>query len=249
MAIRYTKKDEINLKKLVRNYNNKINRLNKKGFDTNFIPQKLKLKDERKLIKSGERIDFKDRIKYYESFLKRGSENLVKSNRGLVLPKYEIDQVNIMLKKINRIRRKTKKLYKEEPLTDRNKNINQANKSLLKNLSINELKDKKFSFKNKSKKDYEKFKKSLAEYYETQEERNKKYRDNYYKALENVFSEDQSNKIKNVLDKLETDVIINKYYTDINMDIDFVYEPSEQNLLFKETLNAWKKELKKHKSK
>lgn len=249
MAIRYTKKDEIKLKKLVRNYNNKINRLNKKGLDANYIPSKLKLKNERELIKNGERIDFNERIKYYESFLKRGSEKLVKSNRGLVLPKYEIDQVNIMLKKINRNRRKRKKAYENEPLTDRNKKINQANKEMLKNLSVNELKDKKFNFKNKSKKDYEKFKNSLSEYYQTQEERNKLYRENYYKAINTVFNIDQSEKIIKVLDELSTDTIVDKYYNDINMDIDFVYEPSELSLIYKDTLNAWKKELKKSKRK
>lgn len=237
--MRYSKKDEEKLKKKVRNYNAKINRLKKKGYDENLLPQKKKLKEEREKAKHGERKDFNNLLKSVNSFLSRGSEELVKTKRGLQLPKFKIAEIKTKLRKVNNERKKQREKYKSIEITDRNKTgvqgmINERS------MNINKLEDKHFNFKNMSKKDFEYFEKTLNNEVNTKlDEKNRRYRENYYKAMEKAFSKEQFENLKNVVDKISTDKLVEKYYTDVNMDIDYYYDETEQEIKYEEILNAW----------
>lgn len=237
--MRYSKKDEETLKKKVRNYNAKINRLKKKGYNENLLPQKKKLKEEREKAKQGERKDFNSLLKSVDTFLNRGSEEIVKSTRGLQLPKFRLSEIKAKLRKVNNERKKQREKYENIEITDRNKTgvqgmINERS------MNINKLEDKHFNFKNMSKKDFTYFEKTLNNELETKlEKKNRIYRENFYKAMENNYNENQYEKLKKVIDNISTDILVEKYYTDLNMDLDFHYDESEQQIKYEETLNAW----------
>jgi hypothetical protein len=243
MSMRWRKKDESTLRKKVKNYNSKINRLKKKGYDETLLPEKLNFKELRENL--NDRRLFNNQVKIMDAMTKRGSEQTVKSDRGLVLPKFTIEEVKIKLSDINRERRKRKKEYEGKGFTDRNKKI--PNTEQVKNsMNTKELKNKYFKFKNKSKNDFEMFKRTLNEYGDTVGQRNKDYRRNYYYSIFSNYTKEQSADIINVLEQLDNNTLVDKYYTDRNMDIKYNYEKSNNDKRFKVLKDAWKSVVKEN---
>lgn len=242
MSIRYTKKDEAKLKKKVRNYNAKIIRLRNKGYNENLLPQKLNLKEEREKLKNGDRKQFNNEFKIYGFFTDRNSEKTRKSDRGAILPLFREKTIEFKRKEINKQRKQKMDYYENMPITDRNKPIENGNRP--RDIELYKLKEKKFNFKNMSMKELEFYERTLKEYNENIGKKNNLYRSNYYKSLENNLTPEQYKEITKVLDKIGTQQIIDKYYTDVNMTIEFPYEPIEQELKYNEIIESWNSVLK-----
>jgi len=237
--IRWLKKDEQLLKKKVRNNNAKIKRLMDKNYNIDMLPEKLSLKTEREKAKQGTRKQFKEQVKLVDEVLKRGSEDIaVKSDRGLSIPKFKFNQIEIKRKAINRERKKEKLKYEKEHPTDRNKPLG-GTVGDYRDMNVNKLKPKVFNWEHMSKKDFQMFNRTLYEYGESKNEKDEKYRANFYKAMENHLSEEQFSNLKKILDLVPTDKLINKYFTDINMGIKFAYEPLEQQAIYEESIDSW----------
>lgn len=248
MTIRWRKKDEILLRKKIRNYNAKIDRLRKNNnFQNNLLPEKLKYKDVKNNI--NERRDFKTQLSLINALTKRGSEKIYKSTRGLQVPQFEIKQNKIKEREINRKRDIQIKRYKEMGITDRNKSLGFDTEDTA--MHLNDLiRHKKYNYKNKSKNEYEAYKNSLKEYNITIEQLNERYRENLYKSIESGqsgYTPEQIEKLKSLLDKIDTQTIVDKYYTDINMNITFNYELSENEGKFETYFDAWVEVLNQNK--
>lgn len=245
-SIKWRKKDEISLKKKVKSYNSKIARELKKGTSTELLPEKVSFKELKKKVAT--RKDFNREMDLLDDFTTRYAMNVTKTSRGGLVPNWLRKQTETKVKEINKRRAEQRKIYENTEVTDRNKPLGvQAKEFKEKNLA--QFNPKKVNFDNMSRKDIEAFKKGLIEYDITKQQKDNLYRENLYKSIENTYSEEQARKLKNILDKLDTDTIVGKYYTDINMDIDFNYDPNEANLRYGELFNAWSDVLKTHKKK
>lgn len=91
MAIRYDKKLENELSRIINNYNRKIARLNNKNAE--FVPEKI---SKRKLKETySTRKELRQEINRLKRFTKRGSEEIITTKKGLKLSKWEIENIKI----------------------------------------------------------------------------------------------------------------------------------------------------------
>lgn len=235
--IKWRKKDEELLKKKLANYMSKRRRVEKKGnIPTELLPERKTYKQLKKEITTREQ--FNTEISLLDSFLARHSTNSFKTNRGAVIPYYLKHQTEIKLEVINKQRRQQKREYGNMSATDRNKRMGKLAKNV-KELNVSHIREKKFNFKNMSRKELQMFMVSVQAYKTTVDEKNEMYRANYYEALDEELTPEQSEEIKKILSKMPTKTLIYKFYTDLNLDIDFVYSLTEQEQKFEILRDAW----------
>ena len=86
--IRYDKKLNQEIRKTVRNFNQKIARLDKLDNANIKLPEKVSVKDFKKGYTS--RRELRRKLNYLKMFSKRGAENLVDSTQGLNVSQYEM---------------------------------------------------------------------------------------------------------------------------------------------------------------
>lgn len=240
MSIRWRKKDTLELQRLVRNYNAKITRLAKKGYDAELLPDRLKFKDLKKKIET--RQDFNTEVKVMRVFTARYSENVNKMERGALIPTFALKQAQIKIDTINRKRREQRKKIENMQVTDRNKKLGVKVKEYVDG-GLEQMQDRNFNPKNMSKKDFAIFQKTLWEYNKTIEEKNSNYRDNLYKSFETVFKDtlgdDYVKDLYKILDNISTEDIIYKYYTDLNMNIQFSYDEVDLEMRYNIIRDSW----------
>lgn len=113
MAIRYSKKTNERIDKLVRNYNAKINRLARSGSDI-ALPRKLSREAVVALKNSvSNRADLNRRLADLSSFTARGGEKLI-SVKGTTLPKYQYETITRYKRLLSRRINAKIKFYTEE---------------------------------------------------------------------------------------------------------------------------------------
>lgn len=89
MAFQYTEAESKRLQKAITNYNNKVNRLMKANHP--YLPPKASSKEVKQKITN--RWGYNRELKYLEKFTTRGSENLVTTEGGATLTKYEYEML------------------------------------------------------------------------------------------------------------------------------------------------------------
>ena len=94
--IRYDKKLNNEIAKTIRNFNNKIRRLEKLGRDLD-LPEKVTRKDLTST--SYTRKELKRKLERLKSFSKRGAEESIKLDSGLMISKYEYENLKKDLKR------------------------------------------------------------------------------------------------------------------------------------------------------
>ena len=94
--IRYDKKLNNEIAKTIRNFNNKIRRLEKLGRDLD-LPEKVTRKDL--TSSSYTRKELKRKLERLKSFSKRGAEESIKLDSGLMISKYEYENLKKDLKR------------------------------------------------------------------------------------------------------------------------------------------------------
>ena len=238
--IRWKKNEKTDLQKLVTSYNSKIKRLANKGYKDAPLPKKESFKQIRDNIVT--RKDLENQIELLKSFTARYATNVAeKGSRGAIVPYYVKHQTEIKLEIVNEKRAIQRKLYVNKPVTDRNEPIDPKNRFEDENLS--HLEPRQVNFKNMSKKDLELTIESLSNYDVSIEEKNEHYRKNFYKSLKNTLLPEDLDKVIEIIDKVSTDKLVEKLYTDINMKIGFHYEPSEYKALVETIIDSWTKVL------
>lgn len=234
--IKWREKDIKKLKNKVKSFNSKISRELTKGTDNSILPKKVSFKELKKRIITRE--DYNREFDLLDDFTNRYALKVEKTNRGGKVPLWLKRQTNTKLKEINKRRKEQMKIYESLPLTDRNKPIDKQTQ-FYRDSNLNQFKPKTVNWENKSTKDIEKFIEGLKEYEITKEQKDKLYRENYYTSIRENYSPSQAEEIIKILDDIETDVLVNKYYTDLNLNIDFNYEESDRNIRFNELIKAW----------
>nr|DAX02392.1 MAG TPA: terminal protein [Caudoviricetes sp.] len=111
--IRWRKSDNETLKRLVKNFNAKIDYHEKKN-PSNHMPDKIKLRDIKNSIAS--RNDFNRIVKDLEKFSKRGMETVVENEHGQKATIWEIETTKKNVQRLNRQRAKEQKQIDERPV-------------------------------------------------------------------------------------------------------------------------------------
>ena len=100
--IRIRKQDKDKVKKTVRNFNAKIDRIVKKNpLLKNIVPNKI---TQAELLNINNRRDFNNKLRSYNRFLKRGAQEIIKNDRGTATTKWQYNEALINIRTINRQR-------------------------------------------------------------------------------------------------------------------------------------------------
>lgn len=242
--IRWRESDNAELKRTIKNFNAKIERLKKKNPDADFLPDKISMKELKSNIKT--RKDFNKEIKSFQRFSQRGAENVVTSSRGAKATAWELNEFSRKQKAVNRERKKELDTINEKEMKSRGKKIG-VKRAEMGTIRENSLKPSKKKFKNKSAKEWEKAKKTINKLLDDDQRENQKekYRENYIKALETAgMSDILIEKVKSVsLDKfLETT------YLDTEGNIDFVYSEAERKQKEDALIDTWDKAIEEERN-
>lgn len=108
MAIRYDKKLNQEINRTIKNFNQKIARLEKQ--ERELLPSKISKKELKESVYT--RRELQRRLKELQRFSKRGAEDIIETKGGVKLTKYELDKIKRDRARIKRnlsreIRRKT----------------------------------------------------------------------------------------------------------------------------------------------
>lgn len=243
--MRWSKKDKTKLQSSINASNAKRKRLIAQGYDESLLPPHKTLKSTMEKI-GNQRKYFNDEIKINKAFTKRGSEEIERNKAHTKIPKYLKEVLEIQTKRINEVRKQERDYFKSLRKTDRNKVLEK-----FANVGIDEQLAQLNPIHNKldwvTPKILQSIKKNRENYTESIKEKQLNYVENYYLALMNEYGPRWSREIMEVMDKLDLEEIIEKRYTDINMDVNFIYSDSEIAIKAEETLKAWKRQLRKRK--
>lgn len=233
--IKWRKADETKLSRTVGKFNAKRTRLIKMVPELeDILPKKMSVKDLRDAIST--RNDFNKTISRLERFLMKGAEDMVTTEGGVRTTKYQIKELQIQQRTINQYRAAQRK---EANVSTEKGTMGSINKMNLRPLTrdVNKIKQEMWKSIVNS---YEK--QSMDTYYK---QRDVKYKDNYLKALKNRFGNALKEDIKEI-EEMKPEDVITMYYYDPNLQIDFVYDPEEEENMvrwFHETFQDYRNTL------
>lgn len=230
--IRWSESDSQELSRVVRNFNAKVRRLEKKfeGYSDVVLPERVTMKEMRELI--GTRRDLNREIKSLQDFTKRGSEQLIraKTDDTIYLTKWQNDELIRRARRINKERDRRRKELESKELINQGEGLGytrgdigmgKAEAIQLRPTSPVTPKMRKEDFRFKMKH----FRReSQSDYWR---KRDLLMRDNYIKALLNNFN---SKDIKPLIEKIQNMDV--EKFKDIVMsdpqDFDTLYIPSDE---------------------
>lgn len=214
--IKWRKSDEQELAKAVRKFNAKRTRLiNKFPEMEDFLPERLSVKDIKGDITT--RNEFKNQIKSIERFMRKGAEKPIITETGIKTTAYEKKEVGIKVRAINV--RKAHERKKADVSTE---------KGTMGTIRANNLLPKKYDIDKIKKSDWKKFKESVEKQNKDSytDERYDRYKENYLKGLDNAFGA-RATRLKQMIEKIPPDVLVQMYYDEPILQIDFIYDPIE----------------------
>lgn len=214
--IKWRDSDRKALATAVRKFNTKRTKLLKQVPELEaFLPKKASVKEIKVSVQT--RRDFNNELKSLERFLAKGAEKPIVTKEGVKTTQYQKRELLIKVNAINARRRA--ELKKAAPSTEKGTmGTIRENNLLPKNADINKVK-----------------KSDWAKYVESVEKQSKdsysddrivRYKENYLKGLENAFGE-SGNHIKQLASQLSGDVLMDMYYNDPVLQLDFIYDPLE----------------------
>jgi hypothetical protein len=209
--IRWTNKDNENLRKSVKNFNAKVERAIKKNPDLiNYLPKKLSVKELRNEIQT--RADLNRKLNSVKKFAKKDAEKLVTTETGFKITKYELNEYknNVRILNItNAIKRKDLGLSAEKGTSRQVKELNIDKRKPKVGTSLDEFRIISDSIAKKL--DSKLKQKQLSD-----------YRKNYIKAIEE--SGINSDQIKNMIKNLSDEKLFQLTSSNPKLIIDFYYD-------------------------
>lgn len=219
--IKWRENDVKLLSQRVRVFNSKRSRLIKQVPELeDILPKKANVAELKGKIYS--RNDYKKIINSLNRFMKPDATKIVVTKEGVRTTKYQVNEIAINIRSINAKRASLRK---------------QANVSTYKGtmgtIGKNNLNPKKNNYNNISKGNWEDYIESLDKqifdsYYLNKDEQ---YKSNLKKGIENVFGNQPE--IQKIIDKANAKELVNLYYNDPTLNLDFVYGPEEEEVRLK----------------
>lgn len=202
------------LRKLVRNYNNKINRVKiNKPEISDIQPEKKSIRTVLKDINS--LADYNRIVNDLKNYTKKGSENPYITEQNVVITNYEKNRIDRIFARINRERKKEIETY----------NLKDGFGMGLPTAS--DLAPKANLIESIKYKDWDKFVQGIERnrYNMNISQRAVFYKNNMLKAIENVFGKGE---LYSKVNQLSGTDLVSLYYKIPYFNIDFIYEPQEQ---------------------
>ena len=224
--IKWREEDVDLLRKEIRNFNRKIDRLMKSGTPEvrSALPPKMSMKTAKAAISS--RSDFNRQIKQIKRFTERGSEEMIKTKGGVKAPKFEIKELEARVRLINAQRKAAR---------ERIGAIDQGNKPLMGRIRDQSYMPKKAVGKVKPE-DWEQYKRSVMKQSAKDYKSNMDaaYKDNYFKMLDNLFTDDDDaadlQEMKDIIDSMTTEDFIDQSLNDDVLYIQFYRDPIQREV-------------------
>ena len=215
--IRWREQDVDLLRREIRNYNRKIDRLMKTGAPEvkAALPPKMSLKTARSQIKT--RSEFNATIKSIKRLTARGSEQLIKTRGGVTAPKFEIKEIEARVRSINaRRKQQLSRLGTIEP----------GNIPMMGRIREANLQPKKPVGKIRPE-DWEEYKRSVLKQSDKlySQRMAAQYKANYLKGLEELFSTEEITDIRKKIDKYTDEEFVEMSLSDDVLYVQFYSDP------------------------
>jgi hypothetical protein len=243
-VIRWGKNDTESITNTIKKFNAKIYRERRKHPETKeLLPDTIKKADKQKMIeelKQMPRSEFKKTIKSLDRFNKKGAEQIITSETGNKVTKWEKNEVSIMTGTLNRQRARMRKEVENMEATSRGERLGMK-RGEMGSERMNALKPKKFNFnKIKGGKEWELFKEGLKRQTisTAKDIKREQYKRNYITSAEMVFGEHGRDLI-NMLEEIPAELIEEKYYSEQEATIEFQYSPEEMQIKLDIVTKIW----------
>lgn len=229
--IRWRQKDIQEAKRVAKNFNAKINRVNKQHPElSRFQPEKISYTELRSRIATRE--DYNRILNMYKRYSERGVERAIVSERGARISKWAYNEAQLLTETINRSRAQKRKQYKDLPQAQRARAYENEN-----------LLPKNFNFNNMSQASFERFfrtaqAQAMVLY---DDERNQIFYENYINAFIGTYG--RTPEVEALLErfrKLRRKVFYQATITEPDLQIDFIYPNESDNFDRKmRIINKW----------
>ena len=213
--IRWRQKDIQEAKRVAKNFNAKINRVNKQHPElSRFQPEKISYTELRSRIATRE--DYNRIIDMYKRYSKRGAEKAIVSDRGARVSEWAYNEAQLLTETINRSRAQRRRQYKD--LTQAQRARAYENENLL---------PKYFNFENMSQKAFNRFfrtaqAQAMALY---EDSRYQQFYENYINAfIETYGNTPDTRELIDRLRKLSRKDFYRATVAEPVLQIDFVYD-------------------------
>lgn len=171
-------------------------------------------------------------IKKMSKFLDRKTDPSLTNLKGAELKRSVVKQAKKEIDRINQLKQAEREKYANEPFLDRGKQtgLTIAERGMFGDNRYTELKPLKFNphrFRdNKELKQWLGLKKKIYKG-DFIKRKNELYRDNYMKALINVFGKSETKALRREIMNMDLDAFTKKYYQENLADINFIYDFQE----------------------
>lgn len=233
MAIRYDKKLDQEINRTIKNFNQKIARLEKQ--EKELLPSKITKKDLKSSVYT--RTELQRKLKELQRFSKRGAEDIITTRGGIRLTKYELNEIkreNARLKRnitreINRLKVNKPKIFGKTQTSTFSEmgdtdylNLVARRKALEKD--INKL----------SRDEFERFTKLIEKTGKSQQYMNSIFKENYFEMLTDLayyfdYDKDKLNKLRDKLMKLKPNDFLKLFKEDKSIRAILDYYPIVTN--------------------
>lgn len=230
MAIRWRNADIQNLTRTVKNFNNKIKRIQiENPALKDYLPSPVSEVDI--IARTNTRQDFNNTVKSLQRFLEQGAETPVTSEQGIKTTTWQLQEAKYMIQRINFYR------ANERKAAGLTKNVGEMGST-----RYNSLSPKKLRFDSLSPKNWNKYLSSLnklssSDYHKSQPY---VYKANYLKnIIQNLGTGPQAMALYSLIESLSADVIYNVYYDDPVLQINFLSDPLDGEFIAESALLKW----------
>lgn len=225
--IRWRESDTQQLKRTVKNFNAKINRILKKNPEAiSYLPQKITIKEAREMIET--RADLNRLTHSLQRFSKRGAEKAVSSSRGAKATEWEVKEFNRKQATVNRKRKKELDKITAQEVKIGGKTTGQT-RARMGSIKENDLHQMKKNFKNMTQKEWDLAMRSIDAQLNTTEQRKKRetMRENYIKGLREGGFLDEHPELETYIRGVDLDTFYETVQTDETATFTFYKDPIE----------------------
>lgn len=227
--ISWNDKQTKELKQQVKRFNAKITREIKRSPElADFLPQKLSVRTERQKIKTASDLKlFSARV---DRAFAKGAFTPVVTGQGIATTKYELKELSLGVRRINRERKK--ELERAAPSTK---------KGTMGTIRQNNLIPKRFNPNEITRQNWKAFvesveRQSMPSYTEG---KMLTYKENYIRALENIFGPD-ADEVIGIVRALPPSKVYQAFYDNPNLQLGFIYDPLDAAVILEEITEDWK---------
>ena len=232
MAIRYDKKLNQEINKVVKNFNQKIARLEKTEKDL-ILPEKITKKELKENYYT--RTDLRRKLRELKRYSSRGIEETITTSGGVTVSKYELKNLQIesrrikanLTREIKRLEVTTPKVFGKEQATT----FSQMGDQYFLNLQARRKALEKGKITNLSKEQLQQYNKLLQKTRRNKEYYNNVFKENYQNMLTDLgyfygYDNQKLNELKEKINKLESDKFLKLFREEKSIQAILDYYPN-----------------------